>query len=86
MEELGETLILPGNGIFGALYVLVRTQEEATKAWNKLLEKHGIVTVAGNHFYGTSVNALRLSLVSIPWSEGDELWIQGVRTLKKALM
>lgn len=86
MEEIPEHLILPRNGMFGALYALVRTSQEATKVADKLIKEHGIVTVAGNQFYGGSVNAIRVSLVSVPWDQGDEAWIKGVRALKKALV
>jgi len=85
MEEIPDHLMLPGNGMFGALYVLVRTSQETTKVADKLIKEHGIVTVAGNQFYGGPVNAVRVSLVSVPWSKGDEAWIKSVKTLKKAL-
>lgn len=85
MEEIPDYLMLPGNGMFGALYVVVRTSQEATKVADKLMKEHGIVTVAGNQFYGDPVNAVRVSLVSVPWSKGDEAWIQSVKMLKKAL-
>ena len=85
MEEIPDCLMLPENGMFGALYVLLRTNKKAVKFVDKLIKEYGIVTVPGNQFYGDLVNAVRLSLVSVPWSEGDEKWIQSVRTLKKAL-
>jgi len=85
MEEIQDRLVLPGNGMFGALYVLVRTNQNSTKIANKLIKKHGIVTVAGNQFYGGQANAIRISLVSVPWSEGDEAWIKSTKILKKAL-
>ena len=86
MEEVREHLILPGNGVFGALYVLVRTGQADGKAFaDRLIKTHGIVTVAGEQFYGGPVNAVRLSLVSVPWSEGDEAWVEGVKALKDAL-
>jgi len=85
MKEVPEHLMLPGNGMFGALYVLVKTSQEATKVADKLMREHGIVTVAGNQFYGGPVNAVRVSLVSVPWIEGDKAWIKSVRILKKAL-
>lgn len=72
MKEIPDQLILPGKGAFGALYVLVKTKQEGMKVAEKLIKEHGIVTVAGNQFYGGPVNALRLSLVSVPWSEGDQ--------------
>jgi len=85
MEEIPDHLMLPRNGMFGALYALVRTNRESKKVADELIKEHGIVTVPGAQFYGGPVNAVRLSLVSVPWSEGDEAWIQSVRTLKKAL-
>jgi len=85
IEEVEEHLILPRNGMFGALYVLLKTSQEASKVANKLVIEHGIVTVAGDQFYGGPVNAIRLSLVSVPWSQGDEAWIKSVKAIKKAL-
>jgi aspartate/methionine/tyrosine aminotransferase len=84
-EEL--PLILPKNGAFGALYALVKTNNvDGTKFANKLIDKHGIVTVTGNPFYGGTVNAVRLSLVATPWIEGDLEWAKNVKELKKYLM
>lgn len=85
MEEIPDYLMLPGNGMFGALYVLVSTNNEGTKVSDKLIKDQGIVTVPANQFYGGEVNAIRLSLVSVPWSEEDEAWIQSVNALKNAL-
>ena len=86
MEEVHEYLILPKNGIFGALYALIKTGEIDGKVFaDKLIEKYGIVTVPADSFYGGPVNAVRLSLVSVPWSEGDEEWISSVKALKQAL-
>ena len=86
MEEIYEHLILPKNGIFGALYTLVKTGYSDGKTFaDKLIAKYGIVTVPADSFYGGPVNAVRLSLVSVPWSEGDEEWISGVKALKQAL-
>ena len=86
MEEVYEYLILPKNGIFGALYALIRTGQTDGKTFaDKLIDRYGIVTVPANSFYGGSVNAVRLSLVSVPWSEGDEEWISSVKALKQAL-
>lgn len=85
MEEIPDYLMLPRNGMFGALYALVKTNQESTKVAERLIKEYGIVTVAGNQFYGGPVNAVRVSLVSVPWSEGDETWIQSVKALKKAL-
>jgi aspartate/methionine/tyrosine aminotransferase len=85
MEEIPDHLMLPRNGMFGALYVLIKMREEAQAAANQLINEHGIVAIPGTQFYGGLTNAVRLSLVSVPWSEGDEAWIEGVRTLRKAL-
>lgn len=85
IEEIPEYLMLPRNGMFGALYAMIKTKQKASKAATELLKKQGIVTVAGTQFYGDSVKAVRISLVSIPWSEGDEAWVQSVLALKKAL-
>ncbi len=85
MEELGDYLMLPGNGAFGALYALLRTPEDGAKFAAKLLEEHGIVVVPGKGFYGGPVNAVRLSLVATPWTEGDSEWLEAVKVLKKAL-
>lgn len=82
--EEGIPLLLPENGLYGALYALVKTPVEGTKFADELLDK-GAVTVPGNSFYGEPVNAVRLSLVAVPWLEGDEKWIDSVRALKKAL-
>jgi len=79
-------LILPRNRIFGALYALVKTEGiDGDKFASQLIDKHGIVTVPGNSFYGGPVNAIRLSLVATPWTDGDEDWTKSVKTLKKAL-
>jgi len=85
MEEVGDHLILPGNGTFGALYVLLRTPEDGARFAAKLLEEHGVVVVPGEGFYGGPVSAVRLSLVATPWTEGDEEWLSAVKALRKAL-
>ena len=86
MAEIGERLMLPGNGMFGALYVPVLTGQSGSKAFaDKLIEEFGIVTVPGDQFYGGPANAVRLSLVSVPWNEGEEAWIASVKALKGAL-
>jgi len=85
IEEIPDQLMLPKNGMFGALYTLIRTDQEATRAIDRLTKEHGIITVPGSSFYGGPINAVRLSLVSVPWSEGDEDWNQSVRILKKAI-
>jgi aspartate/methionine/tyrosine aminotransferase len=82
--EEGIPLLMPKNGLYGALYALVKTPVEGTKFADELLNQ-GIVTVPGASFYGGPVNAVRLSLVAVPWVEGDEKWVESVRTLKKAL-
>lgn len=81
MEEIPEYIMLPRNGIFGALYVLVRTNQGIACT----MEERGIVTVAGSAFHGGPTDSVRVSLVSVPWTESDEAWIQSVKTLKKAL-
>lgn len=79
-------LILPGNGMFGALYALVKTGRlDGDRFAGELIDKFGIVTVSGNSFYGGEVNAVRISLVATPWSEGDEAWRENVKALKKAV-
>jgi len=86
MEEIGERLMLPGNGVFGALYVPVLTGQSSSKAFaDELIEDFGIVTVPGDQFYGGPANAVRLSLVSVPWTEGEEAWIASVKAFKAAL-
>ena len=86
VKEMGEHLLLPGNGLFGALYVLVKTGQEPCKPFaDRLIEKSGIVTVPCNQFYGGEAHAVRLSLVSVPWSEDEAGWIASVQALKKAL-
>lgn len=82
--EEGIPLILPKNGLYGALYALVKTPIDGAKFSNELLNK-GVVTVSGDSFYGEPVNAVRLSLVAVPWVEGDEKWIESVRALRKTL-
>jgi len=77
-------LILPKNGLYGGLYALVKTPQEGKKFVDKLLEK-GIVTVPGSSFCGEPVNAVRLSLVAVPWVEEDKKWIESVEALKNAL-
>jgi aspartate/methionine/tyrosine aminotransferase len=82
--EEGIPLLLPKNGLYGALYALVKAPVEGTKFADELLNK-GMVTISGNSFHGDPVNAIRLSLVAVPWVDGDEKWIGAVRALKKAL-
>jgi len=85
MEEIGDHLILPKNDIFGGLYVVVKTKQESKKIANSLMKEHGVVAVPGEQFYGGVVKGIRLSLVSVPWTERDEDWVESVRVLKKAL-
>lgn len=85
MEEISDYLILPQNGIFGALYTLVKTPLDGSKFAAKLVTEKGIVGVPGSSFYGAPVNALRLSLVATPWTERDETWTSNVEALKNAL-
>jgi len=86
IEEMSEHLLLPGNGLFGALYALVKTGEQPCKPFaDRLIEEKGIVTVPCNQFYGGEAHAVRLSLVSVPWTENEEGWIASVKALKAAL-
>jgi aspartate/methionine/tyrosine aminotransferase len=86
IERMGDHLLLPQNGLFGALYALVKTGENACKEFaDSLIEKSGIVTVPCNQFYGGEAGAVRLSLVSVPWTEGEEGWIASVEALKAAM-
>jgi len=77
-------LILPKNGIYGALYALVKTPKTGRIFAKELLNK-GIVVVPGDSFYGDPIKAIRLSLVAVPWVEGDKKWIESIKVLKKAL-
>jgi aspartate/methionine/tyrosine aminotransferase len=77
-------LLLPKNGLYGALYALVKTPTEGKEFSNILLNK-GLVTVPGSSFYGEPIDAVRLSLVAVPWVEGDEKWVESVRALRRAL-
>jgi aspartate/methionine/tyrosine aminotransferase len=86
VEEMGDHLILPTNGLFGALYVLVSTRDQPCKPFaDRLIEESGIVTVPCNQFYGGEAHAIRLSLVSVPWTEAEEGWLASVKALKAAL-
>jgi aspartate/methionine/tyrosine aminotransferase len=79
-------LILPKNGVFGALYAMVDTgKKDGIAVSERLLEQSGIAVVPGEPFYGGPVNAIRLSLVATPWIKGDEEWAKNVQRLKKAL-
>ena len=83
--EEGIPLLLPKNGWYGALYALVKTPIEGAAFANELLNK-GMVTIPGKSFYGDPINAVRLSLVAVPWVKGDERWIASVKALKNALL
>ena len=79
-------LILPQNGVFGALYALLDTgKEDGVAVSERLLDQSGIAVVPGEPFYGGPVNSVRLSLVASPWMKGDEEWVKNVQRLKKAL-
>jgi aspartate/methionine/tyrosine aminotransferase len=79
-------LILPQNGVFGALYALLDTgKEDGVVVSERLLDQSGIAVVPGEPFYGGPVNAVRLSLVASPWMKGDEEWVKNVQRLKKVL-
>jgi len=77
-------LILPQNGKFGALYALLETEKRGDEFAQELSEE-GIISVTAEPFYGKSVNAVRLSLVAVPYVEGDKLWKENVDTLKETL-
>jgi aspartate/methionine/tyrosine aminotransferase len=86
MEEIGEHLMLPGNGLFGALYAAVLTGKTSSKEFSDtLIRDYGIVTVPGEQFFGGAANAVRLSLVAVPWSEDEKAWVTSVKALKDAL-
>ncbi|NLE96233.1 MAG: pyridoxal phosphate-dependent aminotransferase [Dehalococcoidia bacterium] len=86
IREMGDHLLLPGNGLFGALYVLIKTGDQPCKPFaDRLIEQSGIVTVPCNQFYGGEAHAVRLSLVSVPWTEDEAGWIASVAALKAAL-
>ena len=86
MEDIPDSLMLPANGMFGALYALIKTGGvESTTFSNEIIDKFGIITIPGKAFYGENVDAVRLSLVATPWNEGDTLWKENVKTLKQAL-
>jgi len=79
-------LLLPGNGAFGALYALVDTgKEDGETVATRLLDQWGIAVVPGEPFFGSPVNAVRLSLVASPWTKGDTEWVTNVQRLKRAL-
>lgn len=79
-------LLLPRNGVFGALYALVDTgNQDGVAVATRLLDQSGVAVVPGEPFYGGPVNAIRLSLAATPWTRGDDEWVTNVRHLKKAL-
>jgi len=79
-------LILPDNGKYGSLYVLMKTGDMDGKEFiDKAYDEYGIVPIPAEAFYGEPVNAVRLSLVSTPWSEEEEEWVENVNNLKEAL-
>lgn len=86
IEETGPHLVLPGNGLFGALYALVKTGGRPCEAFaDRLIEESGVVTVPCNQFYGGEAHAVRLSLVFVPWTPGDGGWVASVKALQFAL-
>ncbi len=83
--EEGFPLLLPKNGVFGALYALVDTgTTDGVTVTTRLLDQWGIAVVPGEPFYGGPVNAVRLSLVASPWMQGDAEWAKNVHQLKHA--
>ncbi len=86
MIEKDLPLILPDNGKFGSLYVLMRTGDmDGREFIKRAYDEYGIVPIPAEAFYGEPINAVRLSLVSTPWSEGDEQWKENVDNLKEVL-
>ena len=77
-------LMLPENGKFGALYVLMKTKEDGEEVADKLAEK-GIISIKAAPFFGERVNAVRLSLVSVPYVQGDDLWKENVEKLARTI-
>lgn len=79
-------LILPENGQFGGLYVLMETGNMNGATFiEKATEKFGVIPIPGAAFYGEPINAVRLSLVSTPWIKNDKQWKTNVDTLAKAM-
>lgn len=86
MREIGDHLLLPGNGMFGALYVPVLAGNMPARDFaDRLINDYGVVTVPGDQFFGGPAPAVRVSLVSVPWSESEEAWAESVSALKNAL-
>lgn len=77
-------LLLPENGKFGALFILMNAPERGSTYSDKLA-KEGIISVTGEPFYGRSVDLVRLSLVSVPYANGDNLWKENVDNLAKTI-
>lgn len=82
--EKGIPLVVPENGKFGALYVLMKARGSGSDFADKLGEE-GVISVTGEPFYGGSVDMVRLSLVSVPFVEGGRLWKENVDNLSKVL-
>lgn len=79
-------LILPENGQFGGLYVLMKTGNMNGDTFiEKATKNFGVIPIPGEAFYGEPINAVRLSLVSTPWIKGDPNWKKNVETLAKAM-
>lgn len=77
---------LPDNNLFGGLYALMSTGKmDGKKFIKKASKKHGIIPIPGRAFYGKPVNAIRLSLVSVPWTKGDPQWKENVESLQGAI-
>lgn len=77
-------LVIPENGKFGALYVLMEAGENGSDFADKLGER-GVISVTGEPFYGAEVDVVRLSLVSVPFVDEDRLWKENVDNLAKRL-
>ena len=82
--EKGIPLLLPENGKFGALYVLMKAESSGDSFAEELAEK-GIISVPAEPFFGGPVNYVRLSLVSTPFAEGDKLWKGNVDALAEKI-
>jgi len=80
----GLPLILPENGKFGALYVLLKSPKPGSEFADEL-SKSGIIAVTGEPFYGGRVEAVRLSLVSVPYQERDVTWKENVDKLAEVI-
>ncbi|MFP4646774.1 MAG: hypothetical protein ACLFN4_04030 [Candidatus Acetothermia bacterium] len=61
---------------------------EANNRGNDYIEKlgkEGVIAVSGEPFYGGSLDAVRLSLVSVPFVESDKMWKENVDNLKRVI-